>query len=87
MASDLVMTTSIAPEASYPIPGVSLPLTTRKQRISKRESHAFTEWLRANPRIQEWSIAQIIEEYHRITNIIVSRMFVSNARKVIRSSA
>ena len=86
MTSDLVMTTPIAPEASYPMPQAMPPITVRKQRITKRESQAFTEWLRANPHIQEWSITQIIEEYHRISNITVSRMFVSNARKVIKAS-
>lgn len=66
-----------------PIPAT--PTIVRKQRITKRESQAFTEWLRSNPNIQEWSIAQIIEEYRRVSNISVSRMFVSNIRKRIHA--
>lgn len=66
-----------------PVPAI--PTIVRKQRITKRESQAFTEWLRSNEAIQEWSIAQIIDEYRRITNVNVSRMFVSNIRKRIRA--
>ena len=67
-----------------PVPAI--PTIVRKQRITKRESQAFTEWLRSNEAIQEWSIAQIIDEYRRITNVNVSRMFVSNIRKQLRSA-
>ena len=67
-----------------PVPAI--PTIVRKQRITKRESQAFTEWLRSNEAIQEWSIAQIIDEYRRISNVNVSRMFVSNIRKQLRSA-
>lgn len=67
-----------------PVPAI--PTIVRKQRITKRESQAFTEWLRSNEAIQEWSIAQIIDEYRRITNVNVSRMFVSNIRKQLRGA-
>ena len=58
------------------------PVAQRKQRITKKQSKDFINWYWANPYVDDLSIASVIKEYYQQTNVKVSRMFVSNVRRM-----
>ena len=59
----------------------------RKQRITKKQSEEFTRWYQENPNVHELSLAAIIKQYYEQTNVKVSRMYVSNIRKMYNDNA
>ena len=61
---------------------VTQPVGQRKQRITKKQSKDFINWYWANPYVDDLSIAGVIKEYYQQTNVKVSRMFVSNVRRM-----
>lgn len=65
----------------------SQPVSQRKQRITKRQSQEFIRWFQSNTNVQDLSISGIINEYNRLTNVMVSRMYVSNVRKAVKDAA
>ena len=57
-------------------------ISSRKTRITKKQSKEFINWYWAHPYLDNLTINDIIEEYYKHSNIKVSRMFVSNIRRM-----
>ena len=65
---------------------ITQSIPQRKQRITKKQSQEFTRWYESNPNVHELSISNIINQYYELTNVKVSRMYVSNIRRMINQN-